>query len=166
MNLNDINVDVTLSAEQKTEITTAASALDDALIWLISLAPVNRKRMLRLGPKSQAFVQEAVSVARDYTGLLPMGMRIEDLDRDVEIRDVLLPIQQKLESLLQRVKDTRAVAGSDLMKTATLVYRNLQSHGHTVGLDAVTASLGRRWEKQPAIGEPEEATPTAPAIQI
>lgn len=161
MNLNDVNVNLTLSAEQKAEVTAAAAALDDALTWLIAVAPTSRKRMLKLGPKSEAFVQEAVSVARDYDELIPHGLSIADMDRDMEIRQLLLPVQQKLESLLQRVKDTSMVAGSDLMKASTLVYRSLQSHGHTAGLGAVTASLGRRFEKLSKSIEPE--VPVAPA---
>ncbi len=161
MNLNDIHVNVTLSTEQKAELATAIVSIDDALDWLISVSPPSRKRMLKLGPKSEAFVQEAVSVARDYGELLPAGLLLADLERDLVIRQVLLPIQQKLEVLLQRVKDTSTVAGSDLMQASALVYRSLQSHGHTAGLGTVMASLGRRFEKAGGPAEPE--VPVVPA---
>lgn len=162
MNLNDINVNITLSAEQKATIIAAVAEVDEALTWLISVSPRSRKRMLKLGPKSEAFVQEARNVVRDYGDLLPTGLSMADLDRDMEVREILLPIQQKLEVLLQRVKDTQMVAGSDLMKAATLVYRSLQSHGYTAGLGPVTASLGRRFKQQGGSAAAEAPTGAAP----
>jgi hypothetical protein len=162
MELNDINVNITLTAEQAAEVTAAMSAVDDALTWLISVSPTARKRMLKLGPKSEAFVQEAVNVARDYAELLPSGLSAADLERDIAIRQVLLPVQQKLEVLLQKVKDTSMVAGSDLMQASSLVYRSLQSHGHTAGLGTVTASLGRRFVRQGGTTEPEAPTEPQP----
>jgi hypothetical protein len=131
------------------------TAVDDALTWLISISPTARKRLMKLGPKSEAFVQEAMNVARDYGELLPAGLSTVDLERDLAVRQLLLPVQQKLEVLLQKVKDTSMVAGSDLMQASTLVYRSLQSHGHTAGLGTVTTSLGRRFIRQGGTTEPE-----------
>ena len=162
MNLNDINVNITLTAEQQAEVTAAVAAVDDALTWLISVSPTTRKRLLKLGPKSEAFVQEAMSVARDHGNLLPAGLNTADLERDLAIRQLLLPVQQKLETLLQKVKDTSMVAGSDLMQASALVYRSLQSHGHTAGLGTVTASLGRRFIRQGGTPEPEPTPEPAP----
>ncbi|MGV3532234.1 MAG: hypothetical protein ACO1QR_07675 [Chthoniobacteraceae bacterium] len=88
--------------------------------------------------------------------MLPLGLGLEQLDRDMDLRETLLPLQQRLSQMLRLLTDTYALAGSDLMHASMIVYRALKSHGTAVELNDVTASLGRRFAGQ------RRQTPTEP----
>ena len=113
MQQNRINF--TLTAEQKAAIITAVEALETALPFRVSLDNTERRRLFKLGSKSEGFVREALEAARNHAEFIPPSITLDDLDRDAELRDVLLTCVQRVGTLYTQLVDTHTVAGADLM---------------------------------------------------
>lgn len=147
MTIHANKVDVTLTAEQSTTVTAAIAGLYTALPFLVSMTTADRRRLPKLGDKSESFVRQAHQIVRDHGSVLPTGLSLAAMDRDAAIRDLLLPVHQQLSQILSLVDDTIMAAGCDLMKASFIVYRSLQSHGEEAGLRGVRDELGRRFVK-------------------
>ena len=166
MPINKNSLDVTLTSEVKATITANMDALGESLAFLTAVLPNEGRRLYRMGDKSESFVRQAHQVVRDHGDVLPLGLSLEQMDRDMDLRETLLPLQQRLSQMLRLVTDTYALAGSDLMQASMIVYRCLKSHGSGVGLNDVTASLGRRFAgqgRQTPTEPEEEGGSTTPA---
>ncbi len=162
MSIQTNKLDVTLTGEQNTAITTAVAGLYTALPFLVSMSTADRRRLPKLGDKSEAFVRQAHQIVRDHGDVLPTGLNLGAMDRDAAIRDALLPVHQQLTQVLSMVDDTIMAAGCDLMKASHIVYRALQSHGEEAGLRILRDELSRRFTR--ASVTPEEEPPAAPVI--
>jgi hypothetical protein len=151
-------IDVTLTAEQIAAVRTAVATLNDALPFLVSMSTAERNRLMKMGPKSESFVRQTHQLATEHPEILPNGLVLADLDRDLALRDALLPTQQDLMLLLQKVNDTMMLAGADLMQGSLIIYRGLRSFGDAAGYGAIREELGRRFEQTP-LQEPTEPAP-------
>ena len=152
-------IDVSLTPEQSAGVDTALAALETALTFVVSLGSTERKQLFKLGVGSEAFAQQAHQIARDNTEILPGGLSVAELDRDAVLRELLLPVEQRLSTLLTKVRDTRMLAGADLMQGAMVVYRSLKAHGDRAGLRILQQELGQRFERP---GRTTEEPPTEP----
>ncbi len=163
MTIHANKLDVTLTGEQSAAVTTAVANLYTALPFLVSLTIGDRRRLPKLGARSELFVRQAHQVVRDHGEAIPTGLTVEAMDRDAAIRDLLLPVHQQLTQLLTMVDDTITLAGSDLMKASHIVYRALQSHGEEAGLRVVRDELGQRFARAPRAPEETPAPPVPPS---
>ena len=154
-------MNVTLTTEQKAAIIAAVEDLETVLPFRVSLDNTERRRLYKLGSKSEGFVREALEAARNHTNYLPPSISLADLDRDVELREVLLTLVQRVGALYTQLVDTHTLTGSDLMSGATRIYRSLRANAEGEGLDDTLSALKRRFEhtSNAAPDEPEEETP-------
>jgi hypothetical protein len=154
-------IDVSLTPEQSAAVGVALQALLDALPFVVSVGSTERKHLFKLGAGSEAFVQQAHAIARENTEIIPGGLNVADLDRDAAVRDLLLPVEQQLSTLLTKIRDTRMLAGADLMQGAMIVYRALKAHGNGAGMNTLQQQLGQRFDRPGRTPEvPEEPTGT------
>ena len=72
MQQNKMNV--TLTAEQKATILSAVEALEDAIPFRLSLDNTERRRLLKLGSKSEGFVRQALEAARNHPEFIPASI--------------------------------------------------------------------------------------------
>ena len=161
MTIHKNNLDVTLTTEQSAAVTASIASLYTAMPFLVSMSAADRRRLPKLGDKSESFVRQAHQIVRDHGSVLPTGLDLAAMDRDATIRDLLLPVHQQLSQILSLVDDTIMAAGCDLMKASLIVYRALQSHGEEAGLRLVRDELGRRFAKTSTTPEEEEEAPAA-----
>ncbi len=159
MSLYTNRIDVVLTAEQIASVRAAVATLNTALPFLVSMSAAERRLLMKLGPKSEAFVRQTHELAREHPEILPIGLSVAELDRDQILRDELLPTKQDLELLLRRINDTMLLAGADLMQGTLIVYRGLRSYGDAAGYGTIRAELGRRFAQTRA---PLPTTPGAP----
>jgi hypothetical protein len=149
MTVNPNKLDVTLTPEETAAVGASVASLYSAMPFLVTLTTSEIRQLPKLGDKSEAFVRQAHQIARDHPAALPLGLSVEQMDRDQAIRDLLLPVHQQLTQLLTMVNSTLVLAGSDLMQASLIIYRCLQSHGDQVGLREVRDELARRFAKAP-----------------
>ncbi|MGV3532136.1 MAG: hypothetical protein ACO1QR_07175 [Chthoniobacteraceae bacterium] len=161
MALYNNRLDVTATTEQLAAIDAAIASVETATQFFVSLAPDERKKMVKLGPKSEDFVRHAMEAGRLNSDIVPSALEIAEMDRDKAIRDALVSFGQRLDALQRKCRDTSMVAGADLMGASMVIYRALQANGRAAGLDEVLGRLRARWDRpsrKPAEPTPEEPT--------
>ncbi len=162
MSINTNHINVTLTAEQAAALTSLLDELDTATPFLVSLLPEERKSLFKLGSRSEGFAREALQAAILYPQHLPASIGLAELQRDVNLRDTLLPVLQRVRTLYTKMNDTWMLAGGDAMRSATRIYRVLQAH-RGEGLDETLDVLAQRFER-PSRTPATEPTPVPPAV--
>lgn len=137
-------IDITLTAEQRAEITTSVASLVAAMPFLVAYTPVERRRLPRLGPCRESFARLAVETAQQNPDLIPASVNLSDLARDVAMHELLTSVRTQLQQFLQQVEDTQQAAGWDIYNGGLEIYRALKSHGRNRGLDATLLQLKTR----------------------
>ena len=161
MSVNNNQIDVTLTAEQVAAIVAAMEALELTVPFLVSLTPDTRQRLFKLGARSEGFVNEALSAALQYAENMPPSVSTAELQRDLALRQTLLPIVQRARVLYTKLNDTWMLAGADAMQSATAIYRVLRAQ-RGEGLDETISVLKQRFERSGTV-TPEEP-PTEPVV--
>ncbi|MGV3533226.1 MAG: hypothetical protein ACO1QR_12710 [Chthoniobacteraceae bacterium] len=154
MSVNNSQIDVTLTAEQEASIIAAMDTLEAALPFLVSLTPDDRQRLFKLGARSEGFVAEALSAAQQYADYLPPAVGVAQLQRDLALRQTLLPIVQRARVIYTKLNDTWMLAGADAMQTATAIYRVLRAQ-RGEGLDVTVNTLKQRFDRSTPTTTPE-----------
>ena len=158
MSLYNNRLDVTVSTEQLLTLEMALTALEEAVPFFISLSPKERRKLLKLGPKSEDFVRHALEAGHLNADIIPAALTMVEMERDKKLRDALISIGQRLDTLRQKARDTSMLAGADLMEASMVIYRALQANGRAAGLDEVLGRLRARWDRpsrKPAPPAPE-----------
>ena len=105
-------------------------------------------------------MNEALSAALQHSDYVPPAVGLTELQRDLALRQALLPIVQRARVIYTKLNDTWMLAGADAMQSATAIYRVLRAQ-RGEGLDVTLSVLKQRFEKSSSAA-PEE--PTEPEI--
>ena len=140
------------------------SGVDEALDLLEQrLAPIvialdagKRRRLVRMGDGSEPFCRKTYIAGRDNRHALPATLNVEEMGRDLESHDEINKRLTRLTRLMEKVRDTEAAVGSDVMTAALATYHFLQAAGGE-GLDEVNRELAKRFQGQGKRPEPATA---------
>ncbi len=148
-------IDITATLEQLTAAHAAVVSLSTALPFLVALDVDERIKMLKMGDRAEGFVRTALQAARQHPDTLPVLLDVDALERDLVLREALAPFELLFATMLQKVQDTRRIAGSDLYAGCLDIYQSLQRYGGTEGVDGALAQLSKRF-KRSKVGELEQ----------
>ena len=151
-------VSLTLTQDQVTAALTALDQVEASLPGLISLQPEDRKGLVFMGPRSEAFCRQTVRVLDQNRQIVPPSLDLAGAQADLVAIDQLRPVLERLQRLLSRVDDTVNALGSDVMVTALEGYGQLKLSGAAHGLDELRKEVGARWSRQRR-SNPAEAQP-------
>ncbi len=140
-------ISATLTPDALREINEAIGTIKRLLPFLLAVGPKQRVGIVKLGPKSVHFVNSVRQMADKTAKLVPEAFDLVEFARDVEIVNAIGEFAPQLEQLVEAVKDTRTVAGSEAMVTALRLYEVFKAARRTVpGLDGALAELGGRFK--------------------
>ena len=155
MSQNLISLDI--SDAQVATALDAMTALEGALTGLISLDNEERRRLTKMGQKSEVFCRQALGVLAQNPQIVPPSLGLADAQADLLALDRLRPVLDRLQRLAERGADTEIALGSDAMNVALEGYGLLKVSGGNQGLDGARKELSARWSKTRR--SPEPATP-------
>lgn len=136
-----------LTTEQWLAVDSAFDQFELALQpMLLALAAGQRKRLVRMGDGSEAFVRKGAEVAAQNRGLMPGNFDLDEMRRDLESHDALNARYVRLTKLMEKVRDTDIALGSDAMTAALQAYKFLKGAGADEGVEALKRLLGERFE--------------------
>jgi hypothetical protein len=138
---------LTLTDPQLTAVDDALAALETALAGLISLTPDQRRGLTKMGPKSEAFCRQTLTVLGQNPQVLPPSFDLREAQADLATLDRLRP---RLQRLAERAEDTDTILGSDVMTSALEGYALLKVAGRNQGLEGLRRELSARFSKTPA----------------
>lgn len=135
------------NTEQWAAVDAALDQFIAALeLILVTLGLGQRKRIVRMGDGSEAFVRKTIDVAADNPSLMPAGFDLAELRRDMDTHDALHARYVRLTHLMERIRDTDAALGSDAMAAALQAYQFLKVAGKDEGVESLRQMLGERFE--------------------
>ena len=141
-------ISLTLLPAQVKQLDRAMDTLETELRELIALEPKDRVRLTKMGDKSEAFCRKTLDVIEQNPQIANASLDLPGAKADLEALDILRPRRQRLERLLERMKDTETLLGTDVMAAALEAYGLLKVSGKSQGLDSLRTSLGARFKGQ------------------
>ena len=120
---------------------------------MIALQPDERRELTKLGPKSQAFCDQALAVLLANPQIVPPSLNLAEAQVDKRTLDQLRPRLLILRQLLERADDTEMALGSDLMSVARDGYALLEVAGKDAALKAARKELSARYARRRAAKE-------------
>ena len=152
-------IDITFEEAALADIDGALATLNAQFGGLVALDPVKRRRLHKMGDKSEAFCRLAVDVLTSNPQILPPTFDLAALQRDVAALDALRARTVMVMRLYQRMLDTEMALGSDIMSNSVEGSQLLKLAGKSGGLDTLRKQLSVRFKSKRARGEPEEEEP-------
>ena len=145
---------LTLTDAQIKTATDALTALEGALSGLVSLDVPTRRRLTKMGQKSEVFCRQTLAVLVQNPQILPPSLKLADAQADLAALDRLRPVLDRLQRLAERGTDSEMSLGSDVMEVALEGYGILKVSGRNQGLDGLRKELASRWTKPRRTVEP------------
>lgn len=146
-------VDITFEETALADVDAALRTVDAGLTGLIALDPVKRRRLHKMGDKSEAFCRLAVDVLTANPQILPPTFDLAALQRDVAALDALRSRTVVMMRLYQKMLDTEMALGSDIMSNCVEGYQLLKLAGKSGGLDTLRKQMSVRFKYRRARGE-------------
>ena len=139
-------ISLTLAPATLTAVDNALTALETALTQLVAMEPTERKRLPKMGGKSEAFCRQTLSVVALNPQVVNPSLGLAGAQADLAALDALRPRRQRMQKLVERMQDTETLLGSDVMGTALEAYGLLKVSGKSQGLSALRAGLSTRFK--------------------
>nr|WP_255745707.1 hypothetical protein [Lysobacter sp. CFH 32150] len=136
-----------MSDGQITIALEALTELEGALAGLISLEAEDRRRLTKMGQKSEVFCRQALSVLAQNPQIVPPSLPLAEAQSDLRALDRLRPVLDRLQRLAERGADTEIALGSDVMDVALEGYGLLKVSGKNQGLDGLRKELSSRFSR-------------------
>lgn len=151
-------VSLSFTAEQLTAIDAALAELETQFSGLVGGLTVDqRKSLMKMGDKSEAFCRQTMSLLGQNPQLVPASVPVAQMQATFDALDELRPRWQRLERLHERIADTDMAAGASIMQTALQGYALLKVTGRNQGLESLRETLGSRFAKRPKAPEAKAA---------
>ncbi|MBD1916908.1 MULTISPECIES: hypothetical protein [Cyanophyceae] len=141
------NISASISDPAMAEIKGAIAVIQNNLPFLINLTPDERRKRIKMGDKSLAFVRNSVTATQNNPDIVPGKFDIAELNRDYQLTVALSEVLGLLEQLTETVDDTLLAVGSESMTGSLLVYDYVKTAArHSPGLKSVADQLGERFK--------------------
>ncbi|MBD9537582.1 hypothetical protein ATCM_09175 [Stenotrophomonas sp. ATCM1_4] len=136
-----------LTDKQLSALDAALTELEAQLVGLVAMSAAQRKKLSRMGSKSEAFCRQTLHVLAQNPQVVPATLSIAEALSDLDTLDRLRPRLQRILRLAERASDTDIALRSDVMRCALDGYALLKVAGRNQGLEALRRNLGSRFSK-------------------
>lgn len=92
------------------------------LPFLITLTPAESKRLMRMEAGRADFVSKAAMIARENAQLVPQFFELEEMEKDLNLCQVLDVMVANTTKLLHQLQDTRDQAGHEAYNSGLEIY--------------------------------------------
>ena len=151
-------IDLSFEATKLAELDAALTSAETILSGLIALNTSQRRKLARMGDKSESFARQALNILAQNPQIVPPGLGLAGAQADLVALDQLRPILSRLQRLTERASDSEIALGSDVMSVALQGYALLKVSGKNQGLEGLRKELGARFAKS-SRQDDEEAAP-------
>jgi hypothetical protein len=143
------NISERISEHDMQEIRQALALVQSKLPFLVALSTHEKRRMVKLGPKSMDFVQGCQHTINNYHDILPAHFNAEEFNKDVDLYKQLSELQMMVSNLSEKISDTHIAVGNEALSSSLSVYDYVKAAVKSrPGLKSVMESLGQRFRGQ------------------
>ena len=140
-------ISAAISDNKLQEIKTAIASIRANMPFLVSLTVDERRKRVKMGDKSLAFVSNSLSVTQNNPEVVPSNFDIAEFNKDYQLAVSLTEVLSLLQQLTEEVDDTLLAVGSESMASSLLVYDYVKTAAkHAPGLKSVADQLGERFK--------------------
>jgi hypothetical protein len=133
--------------QNREEVKAAIATIAANMSFLISMSKEERKKRLKMGDKSLAFVSHSLNVTQNNPEVVPPNFSTEEFANSYQLVIALTEVLGLLEQLTEKVDDTLLAAGGDAMSDSLLIYDYVKAAAkHSPGLKSVADQLGERFK--------------------
>lgn len=126
-------------------IDESLEQLETILDDLVALDPPTRKRLFKMGDKSEAFCRQALTLLDQNRQVVPPSLELEEALEDLSTIDLLRPRLKRVQRLVERMADTEMALGADVAQAARKGYALLKVAGRNQGLETLRGELAGRF---------------------
>ncbi|GAB1595685.1 hypothetical protein PAGU2638_13640 [Lysobacter sp. PAGU 2638] len=144
MDVSQKPIAMELSDDHLHAVRSALDRIETALPALVALDPAERRLLVTMGAKSEAFARQALRVLEHNPKIVPPGFDVAGAQADLRAVEQLRPLLERVQHLAARLDDTVAALGSDVMDAAFEGYALIKLSGGALGLDELRRELSSR----------------------
>ena len=153
------NIDAVLAPDDVQAIKDSLNDILSRLPFVINLTEDERKQITKTGEGSVAFVQDALTGLQANPTVFPAALNAASFKKDVDLFTVLSELTPLVESLAEKLDDTRMAVGGEAMQSANQVYAYAKTAQKTTpGMKPLVDKLAARYAK--LTGPRKKTTPT------
>ncbi len=138
------------TTEDLAAIDAALVQLEQRFARLVALDARQRRRLYKMGNKTEKFCRETLNVLDKNRQLAPPAMDLNGAISALRTIDELRPRSKQILRLAERLRDTELALGSDVATAARQGYATLGEFGDRHGLEGMRQALSVRFKKRPA----------------
>jgi hypothetical protein len=155
-NLSENRISHEMSEAEVEAVILAVKNIGDSLQFLISATATQRQSMPKMNVNNTIFVADAINVGKQNAKLFgeTIASVIPEMEKDYHLFNQLDRLELSLSSLLEQVRDTRMVAGSEAFTNALMIYSLIKPFAKAgfPGTEAAYKLLKERFEGQGGSG--------------
>ncbi|MDE2406738.1 MAG: hypothetical protein KGL91_02615 [Xanthomonadaceae bacterium] len=131
-------------------IDAALTQLEQRLTRLIALDTRERRRLYKMGNKTEKFCRETLNVLDKNRQMVNPAMDLNGALGALRTIDELRPRAKQIQRLAERMRATELALGSDVATAARKGYKDMAEYGAQHGLSAMRQTLSVRFKRRPA----------------
>lgn len=149
-NLTNNRINVAATTAQITAVKTALQTIATNLPFLIGLTAEERIALPAIDVNNKAFTEDAISAGLNNATLIPSYVSVPNMQNDMLLFNQLEEITGIVNQLLEKLEDTKLLAGSEAYVSALALYRlfGAASEAGVPGSDAIVSKLKTRFAGQ------------------
>lgn len=155
--MSQATLSLSFTDAQAAAIDAALTELETQFSALVGMPADKRRKLMKMGGKSEAFCRQTLSLLEQNPLVVPRGMELTDVRQSFDALDWLRPRVQRLQRLGERLDNTSTVVGADIMKASLQGYALLKVSGRNQGLEGLRETLGARFSRRSKAPEAKAA---------
>ncbi|HEY6943245.1 hypothetical protein [Dokdonella sp.] len=155
--MSQATVSLSFTDAQASAIDAALNELEAQFAALVAMPAGERRRLMKMGDKSEAFCRQTLSLLDQNRQLVPQSMGLAGVQQSLDALDWMRPRMQRLIRLGERLSNTDTVVGSTIMQASLQGYALLKVAGRNQGLEGLRETLGARFSRRPKVPEAKAA---------
>ncbi len=153
-------ITASVTDDTKNEVITLVKQAMEKLPFLVTVEGKEKKKLVKFGPDSVAFVENALRGVNEFPTAFPASFDKEEFIRDATLIIAMNDMQVSVASLYTALNDTLSVTGADAMTAANDVYSYLKkAASNNVAAKDLVEKMSQRYKGQ---GRKKTTEPPAP----
>lgn len=134
------NLSIGLTEAQRQAWLTLLADMETSMSFLVQLTPSEKRKHLRLGARTHAFITTSLELARQNPDILPPYFNQAEFEKDVQDFQFLGDILIQIKKLQQAIHDTVTALENESVNTALDFYKHCQTAANQNVLGAQEAA--------------------------
>lgn len=136
---------IRFTEEKLLAVDQALEQLESAFADLVALNVPARRRLHKMGQKSEAFCRQAMMLMDQNRQVVPPSLELDEALADLRTLDELRPRTKRVQRLVERMVDSDTALGAEVAQAARKSYALLKLTGKNQGLEALRGQLAARF---------------------